>query len=74
MSFVESGFDIEFLAPSFIWSQNINKANFENELLLTEIVMLVATSKKQTRFVPQLKQNHRIGAFFAMLLLPYFFL
>jgi hypothetical protein len=60
------------LAPSFVWSKNINKANFENELMLTEIAMLIATSEKQKRFVPQLKQKRRIGFFFAVLLLPFF--
>ena len=62
------------MAPSFVWSKNINKANFENELLLTEIAMLIATSEKQKRSVPKLKQNHRIGSFFCSVVIALFFL
>ena len=62
------------MAPSFVWSKNINKANFENELLLTEIAMLIATSEKQKRFVPQLKQKRRIGSFFCSVVIALFFL
>ena len=64
VTFIKSGLVIDFLAPSFVWSKNINKANFENEVLLTEIALLIAISEKQTPFVPELKQNHRIGSFF----------
>ena len=62
------------MAPSFVWSKNINKANFENELLLTEIAMLIAISEKQKRSVPELKQNHRIGSFFCSVVISLFFL
>ena len=62
------------MAPSFVWSKNINKANFQNELLLTEIAMLIAISEKQKRSVPELKQNHRIGSFFCSVVISLFFL
>jgi len=34
--------------------------------MLTEIAMLIATSEKQQRYVPKLKQNHWFGFFFAV--------
>jgi hypothetical protein len=61
------------LAPSFVWSKNINKANFENELMLTEIAMLIATSEKQQRYAPKLKQNHWFGSFFCSVIVAPFF-
>ena len=42
--------------------------------MLTEIAMLIATSEKQQRYAPKLKQNHWFGSFFCSVIIALFFL